>query len=368
MASDGLDRIMLVAASAAPGMSVDVTMSMRNKRLAPPRDQNRRLRLSAAAVVTLLGSASCVPSARVAAVSSAAPDVQPIAAAPAAPPLAFQPIAAEAAMAANAAIPVADIANPPARAFTLGTRGFVHKLRSVDCLTSAIYYEAASESDDGQRAVAQVVLNRVRHPSYPNSVCGVVYQGSERTTGCQFTFTCDGSLARTPSLAGWARARRIAAEALAGRVFAPVGHSTHYHTHQVLPYWASSLVKSAVIGAHIFYRWNGVWGKPAAFRQPYAGVEPLPGPKPRPAVLPLPAVALLQADLAAIRAPAPAQPASAAWAPVRTVDEPVASGTPLPTPAADDRLPTSQVREEYRYSGVPLDELPGARKAAAAAR
>jgi hypothetical protein len=105
-------------------------------------------------------------------------------------------------------------------------------------------------------------------------VCGVVYQGSERVTGCQFSFTCDGSLAHRPVGYSWTRARRIAAEALAGKVYAPVGHSTHYHTVAVLPYWASSLAKSAVIGAHIFYRWNGVWGQPAAFRQRYAGFEP----------------------------------------------------------------------------------------------
>src|SRR4051812_14116005 len=67
--------------------------------------------------------------------------------------------------------------------------------RSLECLTQAIYYEARSESDAGQRAVAQVVLNRVRHPAYPDSVCGVVYQGSARATGCQFTFTCDGAMA-----------------------------------------------------------------------------------------------------------------------------------------------------------------------------
>src|ERR687897_263864 len=66
--------------------------------------------------------------------------------------------------------------------------------QSLECLTQAVYYEARNQSADGQRAVAQVVLNRVRHPSYPNSVCGVVFQGSERVTGCQFTFTCDGSM------------------------------------------------------------------------------------------------------------------------------------------------------------------------------
>ena len=104
--------------------------------------------------------------------------------------------------------------------------------RALQCLTAAIYYEAASEPDAGQRAVAQVVLNRVAHPAWPNTVCGVVYQGSERT-GCQFSFACDGSMARRPMAVFWDRARRVAADALAGYVYAPVGLATHYHTSAV---------------------------------------------------------------------------------------------------------------------------------------
>ncbi len=146
--------------------------------------------------------------------------------------------------------------------------------RSLDCLTAAIYYEARSETDDGQRAVAQVVLNRVRHPAFPASVCGVVYQGSYRRTGCQFTFTCDGSLRRRPIAHIWDRARRIAEAALAGEVYAPVGNATHYHTTAILPYWAGSLTRSAVVGAHIFYRWKGGAGERSAFHQDYAGNEP----------------------------------------------------------------------------------------------
>ena len=112
--------------------------------------------------------------------------------------------------------------------------------RALECLTQAVYYEAATEGADGQRAVAQVVLNRMRHPGFPSSVCGVVYQGAELPTGCQFTFTCDGSLARQPIPSIWSRARKIAMEALSGHVFAPVGHATHYHADYVLPYWADS--------------------------------------------------------------------------------------------------------------------------------
>lgn len=152
--------------------------------------------------------------------------------------------------------------------------------RALQCLTAAIYYEAASESDAGQRAVAQVVLNRVTHPAYPNTVCGVVYQGSERP-GCQFSFACDGSLARKPMRAFWDRARRVAADALAGYVYAPIGLATHYHTTAVHPYWAPSLDFIGTIGAHRFYRWAGAAGRPAAFTARYAGGEPVAAPHPR---------------------------------------------------------------------------------------
>jgi hypothetical protein len=148
-------------------------------------------------------------------------------------------------------------------------------MRSLTCLTAAVYYEAATESLDGQRAVAQVVLNRLRHPAYPNSVCGVVFQGSERSTGCQFTFTCDGALARAPNPAAWSRAQSVASAALSGSVYAPVGWATHYHTNWVVPYWSASLVKIANVGTHIFYRWEGGWGRPPAFRDSHSGSEPV---------------------------------------------------------------------------------------------
>ncbi len=148
--------------------------------------------------------------------------------------------------------------------------------RALQCLTEAIYYEARSESDDGQRAVAQVVLNRVRHPAYPNSVCGVVYQGSHRRTGCQFTFTCDGSIRPYVEPGAWARAQQIANSALRGSVYRPVGLALNYHTTAIRPYWAPSLVRQAVIGAHIFYR-RPDSGSNQAFRQPPATVEPHSG-------------------------------------------------------------------------------------------
>jgi hypothetical protein len=150
--------------------------------------------------------------------------------------------------------------------------------RALQCLTQAVYYEARGESENGQRAVAQVVLNRVRHPAYANSVCGVVYQGSERSTGCQFSFTCDGSMNAAIEPYAWERARRIAAAALAGSVYRPVGFATNYHTTAISPYWAPSLVPQIVVGAHIFYRRPGSGGTLDAFTQSPAEDEPDAGP------------------------------------------------------------------------------------------
>ena len=130
-------------------------------------------------------------------------------------PNAFKPLTVEQAIEANEALPFARRLDDPARKFIIHvdseSRG-----RAIECLSQAVYYEAASEGAEGQRAVAQVVLNRLRHPGYPASVCGVVYQGSERVMGCQFTFTCDGSLMRQPNAAMFATAHRIAIEALSG--------------------------------------------------------------------------------------------------------------------------------------------------------
>lgn len=169
---------------------------------------------------------------------------------------------------------------PAARSMHI-SGSLMDRQRALTCLTQAIYYEAASEPDAGQRAVAQVVLNRVAHPAYPNTVCGVVFQGSERSTGCQFSFTCDGSLARVPSRMFWLRAESVARAALAGYVYKPVGLATHYHTIAVHPYWAPSLDYLGTIGAHRFYRFEGPAGQPGAFRTAYVGGEPLPAPSPR---------------------------------------------------------------------------------------
>ena len=223
----------------------------------------------AASVAVLASAAWAVPS--LTGLDEAANAVRAL---PAPPPLLVKPLDPNTALAENQGIPLATGPNPAALPFTLGKAGPGTRAQALECLTSAIYYEAGQESADGQRGVAQVVLNRVRHPAFPASVCGVVYEGSTRATGCQFTFTCDGSLHRRPDAAGWARARKAAAAALAGSVYAPVGWATHYHADYVVPYWASSLAKNAVVGTHIFYRWSGGWGRQPAFVQAYARQEP----------------------------------------------------------------------------------------------
>ncbi len=180
----------------------------------------------------------------------------------------------------NAAIPFTNKAVATARPFQLFSHAAGTGLTALRCLTQAVYYEAAYEPLQGRRAVAQVVLNRMRHPAFPNSVCGVVYQGVNRPV-CQFSFTCDGSLNRRPNPAVWEEAEMVARDALNGHVEERVGYSTHYHANYVSPYWAPKLVKIAKIGAHIFYRWPGGWGMPRSFSDQYAGTEAIPAILPR---------------------------------------------------------------------------------------
>lgn len=188
-----------------------------------------------------------------------------------APTVDIGPITPEIARTLNSHLPA--FRAPEARPFLLKAASTAERKRALRCLTAAVYYEAALEPLDGQRAVAQVVLNRVKHPQYPNSVCGVVFQGWERWTGCQFSFTCDGSLTRAPAPVLWRRAEEVAAQALNGHVADQVGTATHYHADYVMPYWRTSLIKVNQIGAHIFYRWPGRAGLPPSFTDRYAGGE-----------------------------------------------------------------------------------------------
>lgn len=179
------------------------------------------------------------------------------------------------AVAFNATIPFSRDPNPAARPF-LFAGSETDLARATDCLAAAEIFEAGDDAV-GEQAVAQVVLNRVRHPAFPKTVCGVVFQGQERRTGCQFTFSCDRALTRTPAEAAWGRARDIARAALAGKVFKPVGHATHYHTNWVVPYWSDSLDKIVAVGTHLFFRWRGWWGTPPAFHQSKETGEPIIG-------------------------------------------------------------------------------------------
>jgi hypothetical protein len=160
-----------------------------------------------------------------------------------------------------------------AEPFVLKARSPAERARAVQCLANAVYYEAALEPVDGQRAVAQVVVNRVRDASFPHSICGVVYEGWDRPTGCQFSFTCDGSLLRPPVPALMAQARLVAEQALNGYVMPQVGTATHYHATSVDPWWRSTVVKVAQEGSQIFYRWPGAAGLAKAFSAAYAGGE-----------------------------------------------------------------------------------------------
>jgi Cell Wall Hydrolase len=250
------------------------------------------------------------------------------------------------------------VASPVARSLRIDNSG-VDRTRAEQCLTAAVYYEAASEADAGQRAVAQVVLNRVAHPAYPKTVCGVVYQGSERSTGCQFSFTCDGALARRPNRLFWERAAAVARQALAGYVYAPAGLATHYHTLAVHPYWAPSLRYLLTIGAHRFYSFHGAAGRPATFRYAYLGGEPLPAPHRRDE-----SAATAQAS-AALDPLAIQQAYEAGLASARASGLSIHQGAPDTGAAAPPPAYTSELSErggDTLYQGSKLPEAHGIRE------
>jgi spore germination cell wall hydrolase CwlJ-like protein len=332
----------------------------------PQRAHRRNLVMGAILLLCLLGMLG-IATAIYASVSRTTPkdwfdtmSGKPVASAPigkAPESFRFKPdITAETAEELNAAVP--DSTEPIISALPFAIANGATRMNAIDCLTSAVYYEAASESDAGQRAVAQVVLNRVKHPAFPNSVCGVVYQGSERRTGCQFSFTCDGALARRPSVGGWARARGVAALALSGYVEPAVGLATHYHTVWVVPYWSDNLTKIRTLGAHIFYRWNGNNGKRGAFNSAYAGYEPQPG---RLAAAMLGTTSdLVDVDLSGIMAGIPAEESAV---PKSTEPVPVDKGKPkeaiLPIPEsqlpAKGKLLVDENRPSLRSDGGRLN-------------
>lgn len=180
--------------------------------------------------------------------------------------------------------------NQPAQPFRVA--GALDASRDLDCLAQAVYYEARGEGAAGMRAVAQVVLNRVRHPAFPKTVCGVVYQGAAKRTGCQFSFTCNGSMRRGKEPGAWRRARDIAAKAMGGQVMAEVGNATHFHTTGVSPGWRHSLLRVSQVGTHVFYRFGGrrsggggafqytpqPAGERESYQPVYASIVPTPAP------------------------------------------------------------------------------------------
>jgi spore germination cell wall hydrolase CwlJ-like protein len=210
--------------------------------------------------------------------------------------------------------------------------GALDSARDLECLTQAVYYEARGESAEGQRAVAQVVLNRVRHPAFPKTVCAVVYQGASVGHGCQFSFACDGSMHDRREPAAWRRAEGVAAQALGGYVMAQVGKSTHFHALRLAPDWGQTMVRVAQVGLHVFYR----FGRNTAIQAPADGVETAVAPAPPAAkvaasapvmasLLPLPSEG--GPSGAEAKAPVVAKDAAAAVTPA-AVDAPAAKAKP----------------------------------------
>ena len=227
--------------------------------------------------------------------------------------------------------------SPAAKPFQLGAA--LDSTRDLDCLTQAVYFEARGEGLGGMQAVAQVVLNRVRHPAFPKTVCGVVFQGAG-AGGCQFSFACDGSMHRPVEAEAWRRSRDVATKALSGYVMTAVGNATHFHTVDVNPGWRSTMLRVAQVGSQIFYRFGGSGGAAGAFAYtpkpsmsaPDAPVTALaslaPVPVPAPVAAPAPAYTILHKDDAAPAAK-PAPKADAAPAPAKT-DAPAADKTATP--------------------------------------
>ena len=132
------------------------------------------------------------------------------------------------------------------------------EMAEYQCLSDAIYYEARSETLSGQLGVAEVVHNRVKSKHYPNTICGVVYQGSGRKTGCQFSFTCDGSLGKGHEEKAWEQSRHAARLSLMGLHAPLTERATHYHTVEVSPKWAKNMRFEKQIGFHKFhsFKWR----------------------------------------------------------------------------------------------------------------
>ena len=260
------------------------------------------------------------PPARIAARRVPKPHVVPAAEVPPVEPVQLVDLTPDQARAYNASVPFAGGPNPAARPFHI-TGAEADQQRAIACLAAAEVYEAGDDAS-GEQAIAQVVLNRLRHPAFPKTICDVVFQGSDRPTGCQFTFTCDGALDRwRPNKAAWDRATDIATKALHGAVDKTVGYATHYHTDRVVPYWSASLDKIARVGTQLFFRWTGWWGTPPAFNRHPDDSEPV--------------IALL-APLSPAHAADAADPAATADDSALPLDAAAIANGGLPRPVAGD--------------------------------
>jgi spore germination cell wall hydrolase CwlJ-like protein len=194
--------------------------------------------------------------------------------------------------------------------------------RQLDCLTQAVYFEARGETPRGQAAVAQVVMNRVKNPSFPKTVCGVVFQGAA-SHGCQFSFACDGSMRHGLETGAWDRARRIAERTLAGVRLADIGAATHFHTTSVQPDWGPQMLRVAQVGLHVFYRFN-----------PHAPVaRPMDEDRAMFVSLPIGPISNLRLANAVLQKTADATVAATGLAPAPADAKP-AAGKPAETPAA----------------------------------
>jgi spore germination cell wall hydrolase CwlJ-like protein len=226
--------------------------------------------------------------------------------------------------------------------FDLVASDAMDSARDLECLTQAVYYEARGESLQGQEAVAQVVLNRVRHPAFPKTVCAVVFQGAAAGHGCQFSFACDGSMHDRREPAAWRRAEGVAARALGGAVMAAVGKSTHFHAVGYGSQWDGDMIRVAQVGMHIFFRFghNGA----AITQAPADGVQtaqaaPVPTTASAPPVLasllPAPIAsdssARVEAKGASPSKDAPAQGASASAGLIQPTAGPPPAKAPSPT-------------------------------------
>ena len=217
--------------------------------------------------------------------------------------------------------------NPAAQPFHMA--GALETSRELECLTQAVYFEARGEGQAGQAAVAQVVLNRVRNPAYPKTVCGVVFQGAAHGEGCQFSFACDGSMRRGREYAAWSRAQEIASRALSGGVMAAVGNATHFHTTSVDPSWGPNLLRVAQVGLHVFYRLgHGV--SPVRYAADRAEAEAAPELRLASAILEAPAIQVANA-VAPLTGPEPAEAKTAA----EPAKPPTAKLTPTSQPRPD---------------------------------